>query len=468
MKNKKIRLGRIILTLAILMTVLICTGINVSAAKKQKITAKTTTLMVGNTTTLTYKNAPKNLKKSKVKWTITSGKKYAKIKVAKNKKTATITGLKAGKVTVQLKYKSKKVGIVKLAIKTKTTTKDTANSTDDKKTTEDKDRKTEKVLPKQPTTEATTAQATTEATKADYVAKYSYEVYPVHPEYTVYNQGEYYYYLKTNNPNAKTILKSDNSQGVGYAYLVSSTKVADIGYGKNTTTGGYIFSIKDPVADANGNFNLDVYEFDKDGLATAMKNTTNLKVALDDSSIRAKAFTFSVKVSDYDTAYNALLKKITDEVAAGWKENTPEKVENSLEPSGYRTISTFERQMDYAQSVAKQYIGDAYVVNSKDIATAYTTKSMSTVLNGSGMSCVFGSEYLCKIAKGLGYTDVGVGKATVNNEVGGHADVWGKVDGVVYEVESGYTGKAYTKAQIDDMQFNPANIDATTLVTKSN
>lgn len=462
MKYKKIRLGRIILTLAILMTVLICTGINVSAAKKQKLTAKTTTLMVGNTTTLTYKNAPKNLKKSKVKWTITSGKKYAKIKVAKNKKTATITGLKAGKVTVQLKYKSKKVGIVKLAIKTKTTTKDTANSSDDKKTTEDKDRKTEKTEPKPETTEATT-----EAPKADYQLKYSYEIYPIHPEYTVYDKGEYYYYLKTDNPNGKTILRN-TEYSAGYSYLSSGTIVADLAYGDNTATGGYIFSIKNPQPDANGNYSFDIYEFDKNGLTEATKNTTNLKAALDNPAIRAKALTFSVKVSDYDTAYNALLKKITDEVAAGWEENTPEKVENSYTAGGYDYYSTFERQMFYAQHVAKQYIGDAYVVNSKDIATAYTTKSMSTVLNGSGMSCVFGSEYLCKIAKGLGYTDVGVGKATVNNEVGGHADVWGKVDGVVYEVESGYTGKAYTKAQIDDMQFNPANIDATTLVTKSN
>lgn len=437
------------------MTVLICTGINVSAAKKQKITAKTTTLMVGNTTTLTYKNAPKNLKKSKVKWTITSGKKYAKIKVAKNKKTATITGLKAGKVTVQLKYKSKKVGIVKLAIKTKTTTKDTANSTDDKKITEDKDRKTEKTEPKPKTTEATT-----EAPKTDYKLKYTYEVYPVHPEYTVYNKGEYYYFLKTDNPDVKSLLRNSD---YGYGYLSNGTSVADLAYGENTATGGYIFSIKDPKADSNGNYSFDVYEIDKDAFSDPKKDAENIA----NPTLCAKAFTFSVKVSDYDTAYNALLKKITDEVAAGW-EDCSKEMDKLTGTTHFTELSTFEQQMFCAQVVAKQYIGDAYVVNSKDIATAYTTKSMSTVLNGSGMSCVFGSEYLCKIAKGLGYTDVGVGKATVNNEVGGHADVWGKVDGVVYEVESGYTGKAYTKAQIDDMQFNPANIDATTLVTKSN
>ena len=285
-------------------------------------------------------------------------------------------------------------------------------------------------------------------------------------------------YLKTDNPDEKTILRSGDN-AAGYGWLITSTRVADIGYGKNTATGGYIFcidfNVKAPVLDADGCYTFDAYEFDKDGLATAMKNTTNLKAALDNPAIRAKALTFSVKVSDYDTAYDALLKKITDEVAAGWEENTVDKIENSLEPSGYRTISTFERQMDYAQTVAKQYIGDDYCVDTSmkgiqalGIVTGSTTERMSSVLNGAGLSCVYGSDLLCQIAKGLGYTEVGVGKATVNNEIGGHSDVWGKVNGVVYEVESGYSGKPYSVKQIQDMQFNPANIDTTTCVAKSN
>ena len=399
MKYKKIRLGRIILTLAILMTVLICTGINVSAAKKQKLTAKTTTLMVGNTTTLTYKNAPKNLKKSKVKWTITSGKKYAKIKVAKNKKTATITALKAGNVTVQLKYKSKKVGIVKLAIKTKTTTKDTANSSDDKKTAEDKDRKTEKTEPKSETTEATT-----EAPKADYVAQYSYSMHLIQSpgaNWTMHtnknesgwiNGNTYYIYIKTDNPDpssfalvsslgqidsvnvndidtveftvkgtllGKTFERTTDTTGTAYCKGVSWWLVTKV-------SGGYAFSISSATA---GDLSIDIYE--------RSSSVANGSGDITDTTQFAKVCTYTNTFVDYPTAYRAEVNRIAGLVKAQY---------------GDKDFETM------CKNIGAVMWADGY----RDMDSIIYTWTRCGKLNAKRLNCSTGSDFVADVCIALG------------------------------------------------------------------
>ena len=456
MKDKHSISGKVILSLAIIMIAFLCIGINAEAAKKQKLVAKKYTLIVGESTKLTYKNTPKKFKKAKTKWTITSGKKNAKIKVAKNKKSATLVATKAGTVKVKLAYKGKKVGIVKFVIKTK---KKTNNKTEDITETEDNSNDTNDSK-NETTTEATT-EATTESSSTPYVRKYSYEVYPVHPEYTVYNKGEYYYFLKTDNPDLQSLLRDEDGK---YVYLYEGSMVADIAYGDNTVKGGYIFSIKNPKADANGNYSFNLYEIDKDAFSDPKKDKENIA----NPALCTKVLTFSVKVSDYDTAYEALLTKITNEVKEGWEANTEDKVKNDNYADGYRPIPEVERKMLYAQIVCKQYIGNAYCVNLSSMAATSTTRESSTVLNDEGLSCAGGSKLIAEIAKRLGYTNVATDVAKINqNSKNAHIDVVVTVDGVEYEVSSGYGGCGYSKTVIDSMQFNPANINTTDCIAKS-
>lgn len=91
-------MGIFLLSFAMVLSCLTPSGI--AGAKTPKLSKKKVTVKVGKTVTLNLKNVSK---KAKVKWTSKS-KKVAKI-VKSTKKTAKIKGIKAGKTTVNAKYK---------------------------------------------------------------------------------------------------------------------------------------------------------------------------------------------------------------------------------------------------------------------------------------------------------------------------------------------------------------------------
>ena len=80
------------------------------AAKKVKLSTKKLSLKVKQTKTLKLKNS-----KKKVKWTVTSGKKYIKLK-SKKKTSVKLVGKKGGKAKVQAKVGKKKY-VCKVTVK---------------------------------------------------------------------------------------------------------------------------------------------------------------------------------------------------------------------------------------------------------------------------------------------------------------------------------------------------------------
>ena len=114
MKKQYKQLLSVILTFALLLAA-ISGYTSIKAAKKVKLSAKKITVTVGKSKVISVKNY-----KKKVKWSITSGKKY--ISMSNKKKTSVkIKGKKAGKATIYAKVGKKRL-TCKVTIKKATAT----------------------------------------------------------------------------------------------------------------------------------------------------------------------------------------------------------------------------------------------------------------------------------------------------------------------------------------------------------
>lgn len=111
MKKKILSL---LVIMALMLTAVPSVGVN-AATKKQSIKATKTTLMANKTTKITWKNAPKSIKKSKVKWK--SSNTYVATVKYSSKKKAKVTAKHAGTAKITLTYNGKKVGTTTINVK---------------------------------------------------------------------------------------------------------------------------------------------------------------------------------------------------------------------------------------------------------------------------------------------------------------------------------------------------------------
>ena len=427
MEKNKLLINKIIITFIIIMSAFISLKLNVNAAKKQKLVPSSTSVTVGDTITLTYKNAPKKIKKTKVNWKITSGKQYVKIKVSKNKKKATITALKAGKVSVQLKYKKKKIGTVKIVIENPKVTTTTEKKNTEKKTTE-----------KKTTEKKTSEEKTTEAPKTEVKAQYSYAMYLIQPEganWTMYtnlnesgwtNNNAYYIYIKTDNPDPSTFALVNNMgsintldvkdveqvmhsettvapngtivTGEGSSFKTASTKKINT-LRVDQVSGGYAFKIDSSNA---GDLSIDIYE--------RSSSIANGEGDITDPTQFTKVCSYANTFVNYAEAYKAEVNRLAE-----------------LVKSKYGNLE-FKSMCSHIGGVMWD---EGY---SNMDSNAYTWTRCG-ILIAKRLNCATGSDFVADVCKALGADSARSGLA---NSSGAHERVYIKYQNNEWSQESGF------------------------------
>ena len=269
----------------------------VAVSKLGSLSPANTTIKSGQTTTINWKGAPSGIDTSQVKWTV-SDKNIATI--TPNGTSAKLSSAKkAGTVTVTLKYYGKTIGTAKVKVT------DKADNSDS-------------------TTEDSTEQTTTKDTSTPYTARYTYKIFAIRPEYTVYNKGVYYYYLKTDNPDPASIVWLNNGRYSNFSYGYG-IRVADIddSVEKNIYTvgdyqveevtskvpGGYVFSLNSDDGTLPKSSATIVIKEKNPALGTTQGDFEN-------AAHYAIACELQLTITDYDTAYAAEVKRIADEARA--------------------------------------------------------------------------------------------------------------------------------------------------------
>lgn len=333
----------------------------VAVSKLGSISPANTTIKSGQATTINWKGAPSGIDTSQVKWTV-SDKNIASI--TPNGTSAKLSSTKkAGTVTVTLKYYGKTIGTAKVKVT------DKADNSDS-------------------TTEDSTEQ-TTEDTSTPYTAQYTYKIFAIRPEYTVYNKGEYYYYLKTDNPDPASIVWLNNGRYCNFCYGYG-TRVADIddSVEKNIYTVGD-YQVEEVTSKVPGGY---VFSLNADG-GTLPKSSTTIVIKeknpalgttqgdFENAAHYAKACELQVTITDYDTAYNAEVKRIADEARAS-------------------SNDFWEQCTIAAEAITRDY---EYMKVPK--GDGYTTRALAGTLNSKMFTCAGANQLMCDVALELGATE---------------------------------------------------------------
>ena len=428
-------------------------GMKCNAAGTKKIT-----LNVGKVEKIKAgKNLPKKIKTKKVKWKITKGKKYIDLNVAKNKKSASITGLRKGTAVVTLSYKGKKKQQYEIIVKSKNYVEDDKQE-DNSKSKEQKKVETfslkcltieapdhaldwnesfapkvttdpkipyagygygyrykytsdnEKVLKvgkyggsftavgngettihvevykyktgtadeeeNSMTYTGISASADVKVSYQEYKGKYHYQIFPIHPEFTPTNgDSEYFYYLKTDNPDPSTIAYCvEDSDGYhkkpalvqgqpidyyGYKIVDLGTEMEERKAGltdkvyyrqTNKVPGGYILGLwiyqrESMSRDKTGTFKFNIYEKNVEKLGTEKGNT-------EDPREYGPMYSYEFEVVNEDTLWEEESKRI----AAIAKANVEERHKNDGTPLPSDETELFWEYCSAAQSViAREY-----------------------------------------------------------------------------------------------------------------
>ena len=176
----------------------------------------------------------------------------------------------------------------------------------------------------------------------EYKAKYHYQIFPIHPEYVV-TPGEngYFYYLKTDNPNADTIVRGlVNNKNIEYHECLSDiyphyagSEVLDLGCEKETRTttfngvshtreyitskvqGGYILGfVTSYGVDTLGDYKFNIYEKNVDRLGTEKGN-------YEDPRDYDLAYTYNFKVESAQIAWDQEIDRIIKEINDDYMNN---------------------------------------------------------------------------------------------------------------------------------------------------
>lgn len=220
------------------------------------------------------------------------------------------------------------------------------------------------------------ASANVKVSYQEYEGKYHYQIFPIHPEFKPINgDSEYFYYLKTDNPDPSTIatvvedsdgyhrkpeiVKGQSIDYYGYKIVDLGTEMEERKAGvtgevyyrqTNKVPGGYILGLwiyqrEGMSRDKTGTFKFNVYEKNVEKLGEEKGNT-------EDPREWGPMYSYEFEVVDEDTLWDDEAERI----AAIAKSNVAERHRNEGTPLPTDETELFWEYCSAAQSViAREY-----------------------------------------------------------------------------------------------------------------